>query len=42
MNATMNLAGVSMDTASPLAMGVLVVTALGAIWCVRKVMSFAR
>lgn len=38
----MDFTGVSFDTASPLAMGVLVVTALGAIWCVRKVMSFAR
>lgn len=38
----MDLTGITLDTATILAMGVIVVTAYAGIWAVRKVISLAK
>jgi hypothetical protein len=38
----MALTGITLDTATILAMGLIVVTAYAAIWVVRKVISLAK
>lgn len=38
----MDLTGITLDTATVLAMGLIVITAYAGIWSVRKVISLAR